>query len=235
MIPLNLAASRDNIAALPAAAFVAACALVFTVASFWWLNARRGHLKTWEPHSFALAANTTKVRIRFPLVLHNTGAKPIVVLDLRLSFPDEPSSVLPLPWTTTRDRLRPESDDGLRLPACFAVAGRGADQLFVEFGAPFPSFVPEARDYKVRIEAKLGHRLLRHRLLRRAKGGWQHLVTFPLRAAHITEPGRYLAYSNSPHDLTKDDVRKANEALAGLLNKLEEYQQGQGKDGASGA
>ncbi|QEU94501.1 hypothetical protein [Streptomyces kanamyceticus] len=218
MISLT-AAEQQSSASLPLAAFVAACALVFTVASFWWINARQGDLKVWEPHSFAAAVTSKIARIRFPLVLYNTGAKPIVVLDLRLRFLDEPGSALVLPWTSTRDRLRPEEADDFRLPACFAVTGRTAEQLFIEFGAPFPAFVPEARDYKVVVEAKLGYRKLRHRTLGR-RGDWQALVVFPLRVGHIAHPSSYIAYSNSPHDMTEDDRREAEVALSDLRAKF---------------
>ncbi|MFJ2769665.1 hypothetical protein [Streptomyces sp. NPDC087300] len=82
MIPLT-AAEQQSSASLPLTVFVAACALAFTVASFWWINARQGDLKVWESHSFAAAVTSEIARVRFPLVLYNTGAKPIVVLDLR--------------------------------------------------------------------------------------------------------------------------------------------------------
>jgi hypothetical protein len=58
--------------------FLIAClALTFTIGSFWWLNARQGRLTSFEPHSFAAVAIPMQSRVRFPLVLYNTGAKPI--------------------------------------------------------------------------------------------------------------------------------------------------------------
>jgi len=49
---------------LTSAAVISACALLFTVASFWWLNARRGRLESFEPHTYAAAVNPEQVRIR---------------------------------------------------------------------------------------------------------------------------------------------------------------------------
>src|SRR6266496_3174530 len=69
---------------------VASLALVFTIGSFWWLNARQGRLKSFEPQSFAACRTPDILRLRFPLVFYNTGAKPIVVQDMRLSFPLSP-------------------------------------------------------------------------------------------------------------------------------------------------
>src|SRR6266487_3495961 len=100
---------------------VASLALLFTVGSFWWLNARQGRLKSFEPHSFAACRTPDRLRLRFPLVLYNTGAKPIVVQDMQLSFPEEPRWKLPLPWITTRSQLNPTSDEGYDFLAVFSL------------------------------------------------------------------------------------------------------------------
>ncbi len=174
--------------------FLIAClALVFTIGSFWWLNARQGRLKSFEPHSFAAAVTPTLSRLRFPLVLYNTGAKPIVVQNMRLWFPEKGPTFLP--WTTTRSQLMPASDDEHKLQAAFSILGRTAQQMFIEFGVPFPfpGGVP-ALDYQAQIDVKLGH----HK-------EWEHLITFTLRATRITDPERYIAYSNSPSEAIAAD------------------------------
>lgn len=188
---------------------VASLALLFTIGSFWWLNARQGKLKSFEPQSFAACRTPDTLRLRFPLVLYNTGAKPIIVQDMRLRFSNEPRWRMPLPWTTTRSQLKPASDDSYAFPAVFSVPGRSAQQMFVEFGGSFPKVAPLARDYEVRIEVKVGY-----------SGNWKQLVTFTFRGAHITDPDRYIAYSNSPHDLTEETVRESEAALHQLINRL---------------
>ncbi|MFD5794209.1 hypothetical protein ACFWIO_11840 [Streptomyces diastatochromogenes] len=189
------------------AGVVSICALIFTIASFWWINARRGRLKSWEPQSFAAIVHCAMTRLRLPLVVHNTGAKPIVVQDLRVTFPEEPASRLPLLWMSSPSRLRPGLEEEPKLPAGFAVAGREAQQLFIEFEAPFAGFVAEPRDYKVQIQARVGHRK-----------GWRPLLTFTLRAANIIDPARYTVYSNAPVELTKEDREKVDAALMELLD-----------------
>ncbi|MFC9075747.1 hypothetical protein ACFTY7_01580 [Streptomyces sp. NPDC057062] len=211
MLPLMAAAVQDASPSIPGAGVVSVCALIFTVASFWWINARQGHLKSWEPHSFAAIVHCSKARLRLPLVLHNSGAKPIVVQDLRLSFPDEPASHLPLLWISSPSRLQPGPEDEPTFPAGFAVAGREAQQLFIEFEAPFSGFIAEPRDYKVQIQVRVGHRK-----------GWRTLLTFPLRAANIIDPDRYTVYSNAPLELTKEDRQKADAALLELLDEQED-------------
>jgi hypothetical protein len=187
----------------------AVCGLAFTIGSFWWLHARQGSLKLYEPQSFAACASPQLLLLRLPLVMYNTGAKPIVVQDLRLRFPTEPEPLLPLPWRTSRTQLMPKADDGHSLPSAFAVAGRDAQQVFIEFGAPIPGFTPEDRNYSVQVEARLGHRK-----------GWRPVLTFTWRAGRISTPALYIPYSNAPHDVTRDEVRQANAALNRLSTDL---------------
>ncbi|MFJ8075736.1 hypothetical protein ACIQ7Q_17815 [Streptomyces sp. NPDC096176] len=209
MAPLMVAADQNAISSFTGASVVSVCALLFTVASFWWLNARQGCLKSWEPQSFAAIAHGSMARLRLPLVLHNTGPKPIVVQDLILTFPDESASHLPLLWVSTPSRLQSGSDDEAKLPAGFVVPGREARQLFIEFEAPFSGLLlPEARDYRVQIQVRLGHRK-----------GWRPLLTFTLRAANIIDPDRYTVYNNAPVELTKEDQKRADAALLELLDE----------------
>jgi hypothetical protein len=165
---------------------IACLALTFTVGSFWWLHARQGWLQSFEPHTFAACATRQESRLRFPLVLFNSGAKPIVVQDMRLQFPGIESTVLP--WALTRSQLQPGPNDGFALPAVFSILGRTAQQMFIEFGGPFAGGVP-AGDCQAQIDVKLGHR-----------EGWDHLLTFTLRASRITDPAHFITYSNRPSD-----------------------------------
>ncbi|MFE5028645.1 hypothetical protein ACFRAO_36470 [Streptomyces sp. NPDC056656] len=210
MLPLMAAGDQNAFSSLSAASVVSISALVFTVASFWWINARQGRLETWEPQSFAAICHGSMTRLRLPLVFHNTGAKPIVVQDLMLTFPDEPASHLPLLWTSSPSRLQPGPDEEQELPAGFVVAGRQAQQLFIEFEAPFSGLVPEARDYKVRIQVRVGHRR-----------GWRSLLTFTLRTTNIIYPDRYAVYINAPLELTKEGQEKADAALLEFLEGQE--------------
>jgi hypothetical protein len=168
---------------------IAILALMFTIGSFWWLQARQGKLRSYPPYSLAAARTPSQALLRFPLVLYNSGAKPIVVQDLRLSFTEKPG-LAPLPWRTSRSQLKPDDDDDPRLPAAFSVPGRTAQHHFIEFGInmrnPLPGIDLKGREYVVLIEVLLGH-----------KKRWKRLLTFPLSAKHIELPASYLAYSNT--------------------------------------
>ncbi|OKI37717.1 hypothetical protein A6A28_31985 [Streptomyces sp. CB03578] len=200
-------------------------ALLFTAATFWWLNARLGVLKSWEPQTYAMSLNRDYVRVRLPLVMYNTGARPIVVLDLRMRFPDEPDAFWPLVWTGTSEELMPKSADDVVAPTGFAIAGRTAEQLVVSFTVPSPGFIPEVRDYQVVIEAVLGQRKLWQRVIRR-DSRWQPFARFGLRMGPMRYTGSFGAYSNSPLDLQMDTLRAPGDAMERLTLRLRDERRG---------
>ncbi len=111
---------------------IAVTALVFTLASFWVLNARRGRLRSIRPGAYAFGGSGDALRLRFPLVLFNSGAVARLVGDLRLVIEGEDGKPT-LRWVTTRSKLRPGSDDGFAFPTPFAVLGRNSRELIAEF------------------------------------------------------------------------------------------------------
>ena len=190
---------------------VSGCALLFTVGSFWWLQMRRGHLKGYAPHSFAAYFEGIILFLRFPLVIYNTGAASLVVLDLQLKFPDEPESIIPLPWRTSRSQLSPSPGDLGSFPGAFAIAGRSAEQHFIEFGGPWPGIQMKAGEtYRCRIEAKLGH-----------NQKWKELVTFPLALPRMMNPSTNTTYKNSPWQPSTEDIKKIDAFSNELIQLLE--------------
>jgi hypothetical protein len=200
-LKMSKTVGSSGIAAWTPAVIIAGCALLFTVATFWWLNVRRGRLKCFEPHSFAAYISQDRIRIRFPLVFHNTGAVPIVIQNLRLRFLDESRSA-PLPWVASRAHIKPGDRDDHAFPAVFSVAGRTTDQTFQEFGAPSLGFILGAKDYRVRLEAKLGHRKK-----------WRRILDFTLRAWRIGDPDHFITYENTPDIISEDERREVQLGL----------------------
>ena len=132
-----------------AAVIVAVLALVFTVASFWWLYARRGSLEIGQPGAYAFAG---RVRLRFPLALYNNGATALVVTDLR-AVAVAPPDRAPYRWLATISHLRPGENNERDFPTPFTVPGRGTREVVAEFeGAWAP--VPGSQ-HRLRLEAKL--------------------------------------------------------------------------------
>jgi hypothetical protein len=134
-----------------AAIGISVLALGFTIGSFWWLHARSGALTVSIPRTYAFA---DKPRLRLALVFFNTGARALIVDDLRVVIdgqPDRPA----LGWITTRSVLRPEPDDGFAFATPFAVVGRGTREVVAEFGndvawAPIP-----CSRHRLRLQARL--------------------------------------------------------------------------------
>ena len=125
-------------------------ALVFTIAAFWWVFLRRGRIITAAPDTYATPPGPT-LRLRFPFVLLNTGAVPIVVADLRLIV----DRVHEFHWSSVRKKVSPSMDDFLDAAAPFAVKGRDAVQVFAEFGQVPPEWRPDpGQAYPVRLEVK---------------------------------------------------------------------------------
>ena len=129
---------------------VTVLALVFTVAAFWWVFLRPGTITSAAPDTYATPPGPT-LRLRFPFVLLNTGAVPVVVADLRLIV----EGVHEFHWSSVRKKIAPSMDDFLDAAAPFAVKGRDAVQVFAEFGQVPPEWRPEpGQSYPVKLEAK---------------------------------------------------------------------------------
>jgi hypothetical protein len=158
-------------------------ALAFTVLSFWWIYAREGALEVTPPRIYAF---TTQVRLRLPLAFFNTGAKALVVTDLRLTaeFGDRSS----LAWITTRTKLRPEPDDGFAYATPFSIAGRGTREVIAEFGGHARWTPNLSQCYRMQLEARV-----------HPSDEWKPLLTFPWHAPPTTKGfGQYITYANTP-------------------------------------
>ena len=162
------------------ALLVAVLALFFTVTSFWWIHLRRGRLRVTAPATFAGGMDVQQLRVRFPLVIFNTGAAAITIENLRLLIDGHEEE-----WISFRRTLRPTQGDFVDFAAPFAVGGREARQVFVEFGESPPSWRPEpARSYPARIDRLVGKR-------------WKPLIAFTWWAPK-DGLGHYIAHRNTP-------------------------------------
>ena len=95
---------------------VSVLAFGFAIASFWWLNARRGSVTAVVPAVYAFVEG---FRLRFPVAVFNDGAVALLITDLRIVVSDAGT----FPWQTTRTRLKPASDDGHEFATPFSVKG----------------------------------------------------------------------------------------------------------------
>ena len=164
------------------ALLVAVLALLFTVASFWWLNARRGSLQVGQPGAYAFA---NKPRLRLPTAFYNTGARALIVSDLRLLLVDADQP--PLHWIATTSQLRPQSTNERDFATPFAIPGRGTRELVIEFGHE-QGWSPElGSKHRMRLEAEFHDRTK-----------WRTLAEFDWFAPPPgAELNRYITYRNA--------------------------------------
>jgi hypothetical protein len=166
---------------------VAVSALLFTVGSFWLLYARRGSLEVGQPGAYAFASI---VRLRLPLAFYNTGAKSIIVTDLRVVRLDDPT-LPPLRWIATVSQLRPDSGNERDFATPFAVEGRGTREIVPEFGDDLHWSPSPGTRHRMQLQAKLHHR----------KDEWPTLADFDWWSPPPgAEMDRYITYRNAPPD-----------------------------------
>jgi hypothetical protein len=181
-------------------------ALLFTVLSFWWLHARPGRLRTYEPTTWAAYVGRDHSAIRLPLVLHNTGAAPLVVIGLRLRFVERGELMT---WEWTRTRVDPKADDIEDATTPFSIPGGGTRELVAEFVGSLPGIVPEQRAYPVAIEA-----------LSSLSSGWGEILPFDLQFKNLIHPANYIVYTNQSDYL---DDKQLAEGAANLAKMRLQY------------
>ncbi|MFS8104190.1 hypothetical protein LFM09_44475 [Lentzea alba] len=65
-------------------AVISVAALIFTLASFWWIQVRRGRLRVETGPVFSGAITSNKIVLNVPLVFHNPAPASLVVADIKL-------------------------------------------------------------------------------------------------------------------------------------------------------
>jgi hypothetical protein len=186
-------------------------ALAFTVSSFWWINARRGKIKCFAPHTFAAyLGDKSTCLLRFPFVIYNNGATPIIIENMRLASLDAEKNTMD--WGFTRKTLSPgnNEDDKSELPAVFSVPGRTAVQLYIEFFGEFFEYPPQPRPYSVSLEVKVSHRKK-----------WRTYTKFTLHIDHVKHPDVPIAYSNDPQSVTEQDRIEAKKAFHNIFRRAQ--------------
>lgn len=191
---------------------ISVLALAFTITSFWWIQARRGRLVSFAPQSYAGALRSKPV-LNVPLVLHNTGAVPIVVRDFRLRL-DSPSAAasgsafpLHMSWSARQGQLEPKGavggvTEGTRsMPAPFPVGPRSAERTFIEFQSRQNPLDLRSGPLTATVDVRVEGRGWWDRLHRKSdREGWSTLLTFTLHTqlAGGDEGSAYISRTNDP-------------------------------------
>ena len=185
---------------------ISACALLFTVGSFWWLYVRPGRLRLTEVRVFSAYVQPDRCYLRIPVTLYTSGAKPLVVVDLRLELSSGGTSAT-APSRNFRKSIKTASDDFADFPHPYVVPGRSVVTMFVEFGAD-PGVVATGESATAELSALVDRR------------GWRRVGTTEVRTDSIGDPGSYITYSNDPAQWPPGQLGKAREALAAVRSAL---------------
>jgi len=188
---------------------IAICALVFTIASFWYLNLFPGRVSGIPAHIFAGHASATRGLLRLPIVIYNSGAIPKVVTEMQLILTsgDECDK---MPTQAVRFSLDPKPDDRKDFFHAFVVPGRSVITQYVDFqaqGAPRAMVTGEPSE--ARVEMRLG-----------TDARWKTLCISPLRTDSMADPGLMITYSNSPAHWPDRQLERAAVALAGVRSGI---------------
>ncbi len=134
------------------AVLIAILALTFTIVSFWWMNWRKGSIVICDIRTYAAVSSGNILLIELPIIFFNPGALPVMVENLRLSFPDRGGPHTALYFNATVDKLG--TDDGRAFAIPFVVHKGQALVKICEFQRPRSGFKFEEKNYELVIEAR---------------------------------------------------------------------------------
>lgn len=109
---------------MTAPVFISCLALLFTIGSFYWLQARKGRLKLYPVITFSGYWNKSRLVLRLPVILFNSGARPRVITALRLVTTDDEGTRIVLECHSFRKTIDPTSEDMEDMAHAYAIPGR---------------------------------------------------------------------------------------------------------------
>lgn len=187
---------------------ISLAALSFTLASFWWLQARRGRLTCFPVQTFSGYLRSDGSALRIPLAIFNDGAVPLVVTDLRFVLTTPTEERMIMHFRTLRTTLQTDPGDVEDFAHPYHVAGRSVDVRMVEFAShEQPRVLVTGQPVEATVQAQVGH-----------KSRWVDLGSFPMHVETMAHPGNYITYSNQRHVWPPGIVEEARVAQ-GLLRQ----------------
>lgn len=156
---------------------------------------------------FSASIRTDHSVLRLPVAIHNTGASPQVVVDLRVDLSSHGKTTTAASRSYRRT-IKPAKDDVEDFPYPYVIPGRTVVTRFVEFTAD-PSVMATGKPALATISA-LGR-----------SGRWRHVGSFEIRTDAIGDPGAYITYSNDPTHWPPGQLDRAAKSLARLRSEIQ--------------
>lgn len=182
---------------------ISVAALIFTLASFWWIQVRRGRLRVETGPVFSGAITSGKIVFNVPLVFHNPGPAALVVADIKLylsggggvgdeNSPDRTALPKRMFWIAFHGSVYPESGKHRQFAMPFAVEGRKSVERVIEFQWDNPETQLENGPYTATVEVLV----LPQRWRRRR---WRTTCTYQLRTdLWSADRARLIPRTNDP-------------------------------------
>lgn len=190
------------------AALVASMALIFTVSSFWWLNARPGRLVVYSVMAFAGYITDQTLVIQIPVVAHNTGAKPRVIRALRLQGVDQSNKIFRLQAQTFHTKLQP-GNEGTDFVHAYAVDGRSVVTKHVRFSVEDVPLLAPGESVKVVLQALMDE-----------QDSWVGLKTLDIHVGILTS--QFITLSNNPDHWNPTTAARGRKHLGRVMELVRE-------------
>lgn len=192
-------------------ALIATLALLFTIASFYWLQARTGRLKLYPIVVFSGYLTRSQMTLRLPLTIFNSGAKPRVVTALRLHLITGAGDNVTMTCHAFRRTIKPDTNDMEDFPVAFIIPPRAVTTKFAEFRLdPTPLRVLSNVPTRAEVEAFVDQKLR-----------WKRLGRAELHM-EIMHDSSFITYSNHEGAWQKDQLKAAaqyREALREVIRR----------------
>ena len=159
-----------------------------------------------EFQSFSAYIKPKQAVVRVPVTLYNTGAKPLVFVDLRINLSSEGHTCVAAS-RSYRKSVEPIEDDVLDFPHPYVVDGRSVVTKFVEF-VPKPRVMATGKPAQMTFEVFVSAR------------GWRKAGSYELRTDIIGDPAIYITYSNNPAHWPEGQLEKAQTALEAVRSAV---------------
>lgn len=183
---------------------IASLALLFTIISFWWIHARRGRIISYPIIVFSGYVNKDTLRLRLPIVIHNTGAKPTVVRGLALKYSDASGHTIEMPAEGFHTSVKPGAtfEDFMH---AYVIPGRTVVTKYVTFKQVGTIDLLPGQPVDFELE-----------VLRDSNTEWKKLISTPIHTGLLRSS--YITMSNDPRHWQSDTAQRAMKYQQGLFN-----------------
>jgi hypothetical protein len=171
---------------MTAPVFISCLALLFTIGSFYWLQARKGRLKLFPVIAFSGYWNKSRLVLRLPVILFNSGARPRVITALRLVTTDNRGKRIVLECHSFRKTIDPTSEDMEDMAHAYAIPARQVVTKHAHFAVDSLPVFNQAEPASFQVQALVDD-----------STNWRKMGNVMVHV-EIMYTSSYITYSNNP-------------------------------------